>query len=307
MMEKLVSIIIPVYNVQEYLRKCLDSVINQTYKNLEIIIVNDGSTDNSFSICKEYAKKDPRIILLSQENRGLSNARNTGIKKISGNYIYFVDSDDWLRLDAIEESIALAIEYDADCVACTPSKQYDENEQKEKTVIIKKYTGQEFAHLMTKPNGLFCFAWGRLIKRDYTSKISFPEGYTFEDIPVMPKLISSMKTVIHTNQMLYFYRQRIGSLSKSRFSFKATDEMDGYISVVNLGHELNDRRIIKNGIIFFLTKYYYYTFKVILNNLDLKKYKEKYKPYKICFQGELIFKRKTRCQELEKQSLRPLR
>lgn len=113
-MEKLVSIIIPVYNVQEYLRKCLDSVINQTYKNLEIIIVNDGSTDNSFSICKEYAKKDPRIILLSQENRGLSNARNTGIKKISGNYIYFVDSDDWLRLDAIEESIALAIEYDAD-------------------------------------------------------------------------------------------------------------------------------------------------------------------------------------------------
>ena len=306
-MEKLISIVIPVFNVEAYLRKCLESVINQTYKNLEIIIVNDGSTDDSHQICKEYADKDSRIILISQDNQGLSGARNTGLKHVTGDYIFFIDSDDWIRADALEQAMSLAIEYNADCVACGSSKQFDEVEKTESKITIRKYSGIEFAYLMTKPGGYFCYAWGRLIKKEYIPCISFPVCYTFEDIPVMPKLISSMKTIIYTSQILYFYRQRKGSISKSRFSFKATDEMDGYIAVVELGENLNDRKIVRNGIIFFLTKYYYYKLQVILNKLDMKRYKEKYKSYTIYFQKLLFFKETKKCSDLETKQLKPLR
>ncbi len=98
-MNHLLSVIIPVYNVESYLERCLDSIINQTYKNLEIILVNDGSTDKSESICNYYAKKDNRIIVINQENGGSSIARNTGLKNCNGEFIGFVDSDDWLKLN----------------------------------------------------------------------------------------------------------------------------------------------------------------------------------------------------------------
>ena len=307
-MEKLVSIVIPVYNVEHYLHKCLDSVIKQTYKNLEIIIVNDGSTDNSLSICKKYADEDSRIKLISQENKGLSGARNTGIKEVSGDYIYFIDSDDWVKEDAIEKSMNLAIEYNAECVAssCFYIREEKDEKKAEKNVIIKKYSGEDFADLMTRPNGYSCYAWSRLIRKEYIPLIHFPENYTFEDIPVMPNIICKMDTVIYTNEKLYFYRQRKGSISKSKFSFKATDEMDGYVSVVRLGLNLKNKRIIINGVLFFLTKYYYYKLRCHLHKLDVKRYKNKYKPFARWFQ-RLLLKKDVPCPELEEKQLEPLR
>ena len=306
-MEKLVSIIIPVYNVQEYLKKCLDSVINQTYKNIEIIIVNDGSTDNSYDICKEYEEKDPRVLIINQKNKGLSNARNTGMNKVSGDYIYFVDSDDWLRTDAVEISINLAKKYNADCVASSYFSSYHEEEGKEEEIIITKYSGEDFADLMTRPKGYSCFAWSRLMKTEYIRYLHFPENYTFEDIPVMPNTICKMKTVIYTNQKLYFYRQRKGSLSRSKFSFQATDEMDGYISVAHLGLEIKNKKIMMNGIKFFLMKYYYFKLRCYINKLNVKVYKKKYKPYAKCFQKIMLSKGEIQCQELMEKKLEPLR
>jgi len=102
-MNELISIIVPIYNVEIYLEKCLNSIINQTYKNIEILLINDGSSDNSLRICKKYQKKDKRIVLINKKNGGLSSARNAGIDKASGNYLLFIDSDDYIEIDMIEK------------------------------------------------------------------------------------------------------------------------------------------------------------------------------------------------------------
>lgn len=101
-MTEKITVIVPVYNVENYLEKCLDSLINQTYKNLEIIVINDGSTDNSGEICQEYAQKDNRIVYIEKENGGQSEARNMGLDRMTGSYVTFVDSDDWVELDYVE-------------------------------------------------------------------------------------------------------------------------------------------------------------------------------------------------------------
>lgn len=308
-MDFLISIIIPVYNVEQYLCKCLDSIINQTYIKLQIIIINDGSTDNSLEICKRYADRDSRITLINQDNKGLSGARNTGLRVATGDYIFFTDSDDWLSLQAIEELVSLAKKYNADCVAGNYLKSGNDREYRtrNKAITIKQYTSGKFVDLMTKPNGQFCFAWGRLIKKDFKEYLYFPEGYTFEDLQTMPQAISKMKKIIYTNEIIYFYRVRQGSISNSFFSLKATDEMDGYISVVNLGLQLKNKKIITNGILFFLTKYYYYKLRFYIHNFDITRYKDKYKPYASWFQKMLFSKGDVPCPELEEKQLEPLR
>lgn len=135
-MEKKVSIIIPVYNTQKYLKRCINSIIDQTYSNLEIFLINDGSTDNSLEICKEYEKIDERIFIISGENHGVSYARNIGIRKATGEYLYFADSDDYLETDAIEKMIQ-GFEK-ADCELIIAGYNEVENEEK----IVKKKLGE---------------------------------------------------------------------------------------------------------------------------------------------------------------------
>ena len=113
-MDDKITVIVPVYNVESYLRKCLDSIIAQTYKNIEIVVVNDGSTDASAEICKEFVEIDHRIIYIEQENSGLSAARNTGLENMSGDYVTFVDSDDWIELDYVETLYKKITQYQAD-------------------------------------------------------------------------------------------------------------------------------------------------------------------------------------------------
>ena len=113
-MTEKITVIVPVYNVENYLNKCLDSLINQTYKNLEIIVINDGSTDNSGEICQEYAQKDNRIVYIEKENGGPSDARNAGLDRMTGSYVTFVDSDDWIELDYVEILYKKITEYQAD-------------------------------------------------------------------------------------------------------------------------------------------------------------------------------------------------
>lgn len=112
----LVSVIVPVYKVEKYLHRCIDSIINQTYKNLEIILVDDGSPDNCGKICDEYAEKDNRIKVIHKSNGGLSSARNAGLDVANGDYVYFVDSDDYIDTKLVEDNLNLAIEHDADMV-----------------------------------------------------------------------------------------------------------------------------------------------------------------------------------------------
>ena len=119
-----ISIIVPVYNVEKYLKKCIDSILSQTYKNIEVICINDGSTDSCIDILKEYEKRDERIIVISKENGGLSAARNDGMKKSTGEYVFFVDSDDWIESDMCEVMLGKLIENDADACMCCYTKEF---------------------------------------------------------------------------------------------------------------------------------------------------------------------------------------
>lgn len=142
-----VSVIVPVYNVEKYLKRCLDSIINQTYKNIEIILVNDGSKDNSRNICEEYEKKYENISLINQENGGLSAARNTGLKYVKGEAVTFVDSDDWLELDAIEYYVESMKKHNVDMVVTNNvrTKDYQEKVVQPDKIKEEVLTQEEYA------------------------------------------------------------------------------------------------------------------------------------------------------------------
>ncbi|MGN1124999.1 MAG: glycosyltransferase family 2 protein, partial [Candidatus Gastranaerophilaceae bacterium] len=200
-----VSVIIPIYNVEQYLARCLDSVINQTYKNLEIICVNDCSPDNSINILEEYSQKDNRIKIIQREkNGGLSAARNSGFDIAVGEYVYFLDSDDWIDLDYIEKMVAIASKYDSDIVLNTnivyeysdkPSKEfvwYTYHEKSPDGVVLSREMAVNFTHCMTPCH---------LYKRDFilNHHFTFPEGYKHEDN------YYNHVTKISTDKIIAFY------------------------------------------------------------------------------------------------------
>ena len=290
----LVSIIIPIYNVERYLRECLDSVVNQTYKNIEIILVNDGSPDLSENICREYQLKDSRIKYYVKSNGGLSDARNYGLTKATGDYIIFLDSDDVADIRQIEVLLKNLKKYNATVSCCMPQWFTDDKTYKPKELSnnIKCYSGKRFAELMMRPQGVFCYAWGRLMTKELAEKIQFPKGKLFEDIFTMPKLFYNEEKIVLTKDELYYYRYRKTSLSHCKFNYKSMDEMDAYLFMLNFGQEVKNRKLIFYSAVFFVTKYHYYYCRVIKHKMDLDAYKKKYKESsKYCWKKILTFGR----------------
>lgn len=212
-----VSVIIPVYNVEEYLRQCLDSIVNQTLKEIEIICVNDGSTDNSHQILTEYAQKDKRIIIINKENEGLGAARNTGMAYATGEYIGFVDSDDWVKLEAYEKFYKNAKTQNSDMVMC-PIHVYDDITGKLKydnpyftlECLNEEFDNCIFNHLKTK-NFLFKISVtspNKIYKREFLNEINakFPERLIFEDNPFFYETYLKARNVSLIRDFLYFYR-----------------------------------------------------------------------------------------------------
>jgi glycosyltransferase involved in cell wall biosynthesis len=203
----LVSILVPVYNTSRYLGKCLDSICNQTYQNLEIIVVNDGSIDGSYAIMKNFAKKDRRIKIFSKKNKGLSNTRNFCIKHASGNYILNVDSDDWIETECIEKLIIAAIKKKADIVVCDLIKDYNG-----KSCVIKEpypeiCNFETFFNYFILKNGINSI-WNKLIKKNlYTENdICVYEDISLgEDATTLLRLITKATIIIHISFPLYHY------------------------------------------------------------------------------------------------------
>ena len=193
----LVSVIIPVYNVEPYLRQCLDSVICQTYTNLEILIIDDGSTDECGKLCDEY-KQDGRVKVFHTENFGLSAARNLGLDNANGEYLSFIDSDDWVDSNLLEKAVG-AIE-DAD-ILCSSKNE-------------GTYNGYEA--LCGLINGKISNrAWDKLYRKVCFSSLRFPEGRIFEDIATMFKLLDNANIVVCKNIHGYHYRKREGSITQT--------------------------------------------------------------------------------------------
>ena len=223
-MTEKITVIVPVYNVENYLEKCLDSLINQTYKNLEIIVINDGSTDNSGTICQEYARKDNRIVYIEKENGGQSEARNMGLDRMTGSYVTFVDSDDWVEPNYVEVLYKKLLEYCAD-IAVGNYYSYDEKEgvfyfhifgdsYYEKVYDNVSIFENFYESQHMKNFALICVA-GKLYKADLFRDLRFEVGKLGEDGYLNQKIYLLAEKTIYLNAGLYAYRQREGSSSRS--------------------------------------------------------------------------------------------
>lgn len=222
-----ITVIVPVYNVENYLRKCLDSIITQTYKNIEIVVVNDGSMDASGEICKEFAEMDHRITYIEQENAGLSAARDTGLNNMSGNYVTFVDSDDWIELDYVETLYKKITEYQAD-IAVGNYYSFNESEGMFYFNILgdsyyeKVYDNVSIFENLYETQEMRSFAlisaWGKLYKARLFEQLRFDMGKLGEDGYLNQKVYLLSEKVIYLNKSLYAYRIRKGSLSNGQAS-----------------------------------------------------------------------------------------
>lgn len=236
-MNPLISIIVPVYKVEKYLSKCVNSIINQTYKNLQIILVDDGSPDNCGAICDDYAKTDSRIIVIHKPNGGLSDARNAGIEVSEGEYISFVDSDDWLLPDFYQHCYSVLMEYKADMVAC-PLCSFNEGQE-----IVNIHMSGDIIILddemamesMFHSDGIPWCGQAKLYKKELLGDIRFPKGLLMEDKATSYKLFSKCKKIVFSKKEGYMYLVRPGSIMHSSFTerniktFEIQKELNNFI------------------------------------------------------------------------------
>ena len=230
MKEPLVSVIVPVYNVEKYLRQCLNSIVNQTYQNLEIILIDDGSPDDSGMICDEYAAKDERIRVFHQKNAGLSAARNSGLNTMSGEYVIFVDSDDWIVPHAVERMLTVFNSTDADLLIYNFKMVYEEgntNPHRSNSPIKDEILtrSQLLEKLMEPGEWYFCIACNKLYKKEIFRELRFPVGYIHEDEAIMHRVISECKKITTLSEALYCYRQVPGSIMGKGRTIRSTDKL----------------------------------------------------------------------------------
>ena len=214
-MEDLISVIVPVYNVEKYLKRCVTSILNQSYKNFEVVLVDDGSTDNSGKICDEMQGADSRIIAYHTKNGGLSAARNFGIEKASGDYIAFVDSDDFIKPDFLMQLISAMRQTNADIAACGYEMYF--NKLLSFSVVGNKnavYTNNKaIKSLFMGEKTVDVMAWNKLYKKSlFYDEICYPKGLLHEDVATTYKLLYKSKQIAYVALPLYCYFQRKGSI-----------------------------------------------------------------------------------------------
>jgi glycosyltransferase involved in cell wall biosynthesis len=224
---KTISVIVPIFNVETYLHKCIDSILMQSYHNLEIILVNDGSPDNCGKICDEYATKDERIKIIHKKNGGLSDARNAGIRIATGDYVSFVDSDDWLDANTYELIMNKVTQNDADIGEFNINFVYD-NEIRLKSINTDKeiYNTEDAMKELIHAKTFQTTVWNKIYRRDCIAGIEFPFGKTNEDEFWTYQIFSRAEKIVFLNKALYFYRQRSTSIM-GNYSLKRLDGVEG--------------------------------------------------------------------------------
>ncbi|MCR5185528.1 MAG: glycosyltransferase [Clostridia bacterium] len=234
-MNDLITIVINVYNGENFIAKCIDSIVCQTYENLEILIVNDGSTDDTLKICQKY--KDERIRIISQENMGLSIGRNTGIENAKGKYIYFVDADDFVEKDVIEYLYKLCINYKVKIASCKPLDIYDYNfkvkQEREKVEVL---SSEEMLKMILLSKNRSVTTWNKLMDRELFDNIRF-ENRIMDDMVVTHKLVIKAEKIAYSNQIKYYFLRHSKSITANgkvnidRYidNYKASVERYNYI------------------------------------------------------------------------------
>lgn len=215
-MEPLISVIVPVYNVEEYLPRCLDSILAQTYRHIELVLVNDGSTDNSGAVCDRYAAEDPRVCVVHQDNAGVGHTRNVGLAQADGDYITFVDADDYLFPDALQRLYNRMQADDSDMVIANCIRLYEDGSCGDPchaypAVCMDK---SAFLHHMTDIDAVPVCPWGKLYRRACMEGITYPTVRVGEDMMTFPDVVDRCHRISMENQPVYYYFQRGDSLMR---------------------------------------------------------------------------------------------
>lgn len=225
-MKTKVSIIVPVYNVEKYIEKCLDSLINQSYKNVEIVVINDGSTDNSINIIMDKYNSNDRIYIYNKKNGGLSSARNLGLDKATGDYLLFVDSDDWLELDCVEKLVDVIESQNADIIEFGYKMVSDCKELSSTRFTTRVFESnnsilEEF-FFGTQIIDIVC---NKIYKKKLFDNVRFVEGKIHEDYMITPELLYNCNKFIIVDHVFYNYYQRSDSITQKPFSEKNFDRI----------------------------------------------------------------------------------
>ena len=232
----LVSVIIPVYKVEEYLDKCVESAVNQTYKNLEIILVDDGSPDNCPKMCDDWAKKDKRIKVIHKENGGLSDARNFGIEKATGEFYIFLDSDDKMDLEEIEILYSTLKKHDADVVMSDIIFVSDLNETpklNKESYSEEVVEGEDiFRLIFNKQYPMIMSAWAKIYKKEVFKDIRYPKGKIHEDEFVIHRILDKIKKFVYISAQLNINLHRSNSICSSKFNKKRFHAIESRIERV---------------------------------------------------------------------------
>ena len=225
-MNCMISVIVPVYNVEKYVERCIDSIMNQTYKNIEVIVVDDGSTDKSLEIIKNKYKKNKKISIYHKSNGGLSSARNYGLEKCNGEYIAFIDSDDWIDPDCIEKVVKCIQVNDFPEIVefgyrkvndniVIEEKKLNNNVYKETNILDEYFYGNQIVDIVCN----------KFYKKDLFESVRFVEQRIHEDYMIMPELLYKSKKICTIHDVFYNYYERDNSITKSRFKEKNFDRI----------------------------------------------------------------------------------
>ncbi|MDT2638331.1 glycosyltransferase family 2 protein [Enterococcus dongliensis] len=231
-----ISIIVPVYNVEKYLKKCVDSILNQTFKDFELILVDDGSPDSSGAICDQYAEKDSRVKVIHKKNGGLSDARNAGIEVAKGKYLGFIDSDDYIAEDMYELLHNNIVRENADLSICGIYDVYQERQAIKKERIKRTVTSLEAMVLIFEGNNISVHAVNKLYKRKVFSGIRYPMGKYHEDSFIIVEILDKCKTVVIDSIQKYYYVHRAESINTEKFSNRQFDFIEAW--------ELNENKVL---------------------------------------------------------------
>lgn len=279
--KKLISVIVPVYNVEEYLDVCVQSIIQQTYQNLEIILVDDGSLDRSSEKCDEWSRKDTRILVIHKENGGLSAARNTGIEMAKGEYISFIDSDDFIEKDMLDTMLSAAQRFNAEIVCCGRKRMISKDVKIPLHCLDaeKVYNKEQAMKEVLLGRDIEEAAWDKLYKAELFLDIRYPEGEINEDIPVIGPLLSKCTKVVHVGKPFYNYRVNQNSITKSQYSEKKSVYLE-HMQQVYLYFMTNYPQLRKE-VEYFLARYAY----AVLLDMEMdkkivKKFQKDYQEYK---------------------------
>lgn len=223
-LNELISVIVPVYNVEEYLERCFDSIIEQTYSNIEIILVNDGSLDNSGILCDKLKQRDERVKVIHKTNGGLSDARNVGLENASGEYVIFVDSDDLISIDMVSYLYSLIDRNKADIGICDLAHCYLNGAVPYKAATDEKiYSAKQAITEMLLQRSFLVSACAKIFPKRFFDYIKFPVGMLYEDVAIMPLLFEKADKIAYGDACLYGYMHRENSITTKKFNHKDLD------------------------------------------------------------------------------------